>query len=353
MPDAARLHKDLRKAFSDGDSVTALRILGQARGLLSDVHGRKLRSVLESTMISQTVGKLRRCEKMAAEVRARAGELNAAWKASIKRGTIGRPVAVRRPVYKAAVYTFSGCVENHVGMEQLGEKRAPLTLADLQTMAQSFPASRLVSLGAGSEDAPTAHVLHIPRGVARWADPNRLFEELRDVGAGGGVDTKAVFRGKVLNKHARWNFNVTDDAQPPDYAAGKGTVHSFTDLGELSKVRAGLGRLGIERLGGLYAEANVYYADGCGIGYHGDSERHIAVGANMGQPRTILWQLYHRFAQVGAPVAVTLQHGDMYAMCGKAIGTDWKRSSVYTYRHRAGDAKWLAKSDKGVARKAR
>jgi hypothetical protein len=97
VPDADRLHKDLRKAFSDGDTVMALRILGQARGLLSDVHGRKLRSVLESTMISRTVGKLRRCEKMAAEVRARAGELNAAWKASIKRGTIDRPVAVRRP----------------------------------------------------------------------------------------------------------------------------------------------------------------------------------------------------------------------------------------------------------------
>ena len=63
----------------------ALRILGQARGLLSDVHGRKLRSVLESTMISRTVGKLRRCEKMAAEVRAKAGELTAAWKTSIKR----------------------------------------------------------------------------------------------------------------------------------------------------------------------------------------------------------------------------------------------------------------------------
>ena len=52
-------------------------------------------------------------------------------------------------------------------------------------------------------------------------------------------------------------------------------------------------------------------------------------------------------------MAVTLQHGDMYAMCGKAIGTDWKRSSIHTYRHRAGDAKWLAKSDKEVARKAR
>ena len=123
---------------------------------------------------------------------------------------------------------------------------------------------------------------------------------------------------------------------------------------ELSpQVRAGLGRLGIERLEGLYAEANVYYADGCGIGYHGDSERHIAIGANMGQPRTIMWQLYHRFEQVGAPVAVTLQHGDIYAMCGKAIGTDWKCSSIYTYRHRAGDEKWLAKSDKEVARKAR
>jgi hypothetical protein len=103
----------------------ALRILGQARGLLSDVHGRKLRCVLESTMISQTVGKLRRCEKMAAEVRAKAGELTAAWKASIKRGAIDRrPVAVRRPAHNAAaVYTLSGCVEDHVGVEQPQRQR--------------------------------------------------------------------------------------------------------------------------------------------------------------------------------------------------------------------------------------
>ena len=41
------------------------------------------------------------------------------------------------------------------------------------------------------------------------------------------LDKKAIFRGKVKNKNARWNLCYSDQEQEPDIENGKGTVIAF------------------------------------------------------------------------------------------------------------------------------
>ena len=100
-------------------------------------------------------------------------------------------------------------------------------------------------------------------------------------------------------------------------------------------------------------EANVYYSANTGIGYHGDAERNIVIGANLGDQRTIMWQEYHRFEPVGEPFRIKLEHGDMYLMNAKAAGSDWRKSTIHTFRHRAGDETYLIENDKVVRRMKR
>ena len=162
-----------------------------------------------------------------------------------------------------------------------------------------------------------------------------VIEEHRAVAA--TVDKKALFRGVVKNKNARWNLCFADYRQEPDYAAGRGRVIDFADLPRLSAVRAGIGRFFGAPYARLLAEGNYYYdVARTGIGFHGDAERRVVVALRLGAPIPLHFQWYFRHQPVGARVALQLRAGDMYAMSEKAVGTDWKRSSVYTLRHAAG-----------------
>ena len=100
-----------------------------------------------------------------------------------------------------------------------------------------------------------------------------------------------------------------------------------------------------KRLGNLFAEANIYYSDDTGIGFHGDTERKVVIGLNMGTSRTIEWQRFHRFLPVGPRFKETLRHGDMYFMTETGAGVNWKSSSQVTVRHRAGYPKWLSRDE--------
>ena len=40
-------------------------------------------------------------------------------------------------------------------------------------------------------------------------------------------------------------------------------------------------------------------------------------------------------------IELNLNHGDIYIMSEKAVGYDWKMSSIYTLRHAAGSKSFL------------
>ena len=132
--------------------------------------------------------------------------------------------------------------------------------------------------------------------------------------------------GKLLNKNARWNFNVADMEQKGDMSLKVMTLYTFDRFPALKTMRRRLSDIGdltgIERMKNLYAEANVYHKRGCGIGWYGDKERGIVIGWNLGESRYIHWNRYHRSKPCGKPFRIQLNHGDVYMMCNKAGGGD-------------------------------
>ncbi len=93
------------------------------------------------------------------------------------------------------------------------------------------------------------------------------------------VDKKAHMKGKVVNKHARWNLCYADASQQADYENKRGTIIDFKAVPQLANIRSRLGTLLGTKASKLFAELNYYYdTRKCGIGYHGDTERRIVIG---------------------------------------------------------------------------
>jgi len=158
--------------------------------------------------------------------------------------------------------------------------------------------------------------------------------------AGLDVDKQALMRGRVVNKHARWNVCFDSNPQKANIAAGQGTVVAFESVPCTLRMRNNLSRLH-PSLANIKAEYNDYYdVNKCGIGYHGDSERREVVAVRAGASMPIYFQWFHRSRPFGARLCIPLQGGDLYVMSEKAVGTDWKRSSQLTLRHATGCDKY-------------
>ena len=157
------------------------------------------------------------------------------------------------------------------------------------------------------------------------------------------VDKKALFRGAVKNKNARHNLCFDDRSQEPAYEEGRGRIVPFAALPALSGVRSALAYyFGAEKATNLLAEGNYYYdVARTGIGFHGDGERRLVIALRLGAAIPLHYQWFYRQAPHGKRIALRLEHGDMYAMSEKAVGTDWKRSVIPTLRHAAGAPLYL------------
>ncbi len=260
----------------------------------------------------------------------------------------------------AGTVTFGECAENHVGMQKLGAAAAQgLTLHDLVMAKDRFAdlggdckIIHLVSAG-GVEGAfeditpDPAYVLvvrrgvqlllrhagvHLPPGVDVLQVEHEAFE----------ADKKALMRGVVVNKRARWNLCFADEEQEPDYESGCGRVVAFRDVPFTKVLRDSLPLFFGEKARGLFAEGNYYYDIAkCGIGFHGDAERRIVIAARFGAAIPLHYQWFHRSVPIGKRIPIQVGPGDLYAMSSKAAGTDWKRRSIPTLRHAAGAEKYL------------
>ena len=91
----------------------------------------------------------------------------------------------------------------------------------------------------------------------------------------------------------------------------------------------------------LACEGNYYYdVSKCGIGFHGDGERKRVVGLRLGASIPLHFQWFTKSNPIGNRFIVQLNHGDLYIMSEKAVGTDWMLSSKITLRHAAGSSKY-------------
>jgi len=243
--------------------------------------------------------------------------------------------------------TFSSSVENHRGMEIIGNQNARgLTVEECIELSKRYPEySEIIRLNellpsTLSTDVKSnideAVVLIFRNGVEEvlGLDATELYKEQTKL----EYDSKMYAYGRVVNKHARHNLCFADFSQSSDFANKKGTIINFND--DKIKLTKYLRNAISEKIGGkctnLFAEGNRYYdLKKTYIGFHGDTERNLVLCVRLGSNFPIYFQWYHKNKEVNEPVKIDVNNGDIYIMSEKAVGTDWKCSSKYTLRHAA------------------
>ena len=241
--------------------------------------------------------------------------------------------------------TFGDKAENHAGMQCIGNSALfGYSKIDLIKMQNWFInknlKSEVIDLSYNNSESdiktPEAYLLIVKNGASAFCNTNDLFNELKNL----KWDSKAFMKGRVVNKHARHNLCFGDKYQSPDYENKKGTIIDINTLKNLKNIKNKLKDIHSKNKN-LVIEGNYYYdINKCGIGFHGDSERKKVIGIRVGATSPIVFKWYHNFQSISPEFRFELNHGDLYVMCSKAVGTDWKKSSIYTLRHSAGCDKY-------------
>ena len=268
-------------------------------------------------------------------------------KAELVRGKMVRGKSI-------GTFTFCECAENHAGMQQIGTRGkagSGYTVAELLEIQARFAAAGIeterVSLGGEGTAFPEAAVVVIRGGVNTLLASAEGAAALFDEHAALEHDTKALMRGRVVEKWARGNLCYAEAAQEPDYPTGKGRIVAYGTIPLTSRLREALPAWFGEKARELQCEGNYYYDPAqCGIGFHGDGERTRVIAARIGASMPLHFQWFHRFKPVGERVIIPLHDGDMYIMSEKAVGTDWKSSSILTLRHATGGAEYTTIKEK-------
>lgn len=245
--------------------------------------------------------------------------------------------------------TFSESVENHVGMEKIGEiSQTGFTLEDFKKIKTKLEVLEIkveiINLkNLEDPEVKPAYVLVARSAVnsilAQDSDTKIYNELLEHEWDSKYYDTR---RKKVLNKHARKNICIDEKEQKADYENKKGTVVAWKSLKNLKKFKKKLEK--ILEFKGLKAEGNLYSdPDKNGIGFHGDSERRKVIAIRLGKTESmpLHYQWYHKSKRIGERIIIPLNAGDLYIMSEKAVGTDWKCRSFPTLRHATGASKYI------------
>lgn len=240
--------------------------------------------------------------------------------------------------------TFGERAENHRGMQVLGTTvERGFLKADLLRAQKYFTSlnceCQLIDLNefnGGVFYDKNAFVLIAKCGVDALLDgydKDDLYTEQKNL----SPDTKALMYGRVVNKKARHNLCFDDVGQDANYEEGRGTVVAYESVPLLDSVRRTWGRVIGPKANNLKIEGNYYYdTTKCFIGYHGDTERKRVIAIRLGATFPLYYQWYHMGCTIGERLTLNLDHGDIYIMGEKAVGSDWKKKTQYTLRHAAG-----------------
>lgn len=259
--------------------------------------------------------------------------------------------------------TLGDQAENHAGMQKLGElvdAGQGFHLEDLQMMKSKLEeigcvckivalelCMNLHSIDTNNEMPEDAYVLIVKDGV------NRILRSCSDFGLYDMFDEhleldhdkKAWMKGKVVNKHARWNLCFDEVPQAPNYEEKKGRIVSYDEIPVTKMLMGQIPRYFGSKAENLKGEGNYYYDKlKCGIGFHGDSERRKVIGIRLGVGETppLHFQWFINSEPVGERIILNLNAGDMYVMSEKAVGQDWKKKKIYTLRHATGCKKFTS-----------
>ena len=259
--------------------------------------------------------------------------------------------------------TWCDAAENHIGMENIGEKSINgFNLKDLQFAKEKFEdkgfKSRLIKLNdyydldeiPEGKEPENAFILVVENGVICLLndenpdekDDNTIMDNFYKELTSFEWDRKYydTRRKKVLNKHARANVCFSEESQKADFENKKGSIIAFKDLKMTNLIRDKLPEFIGENAKNLKCEGNFYFNKSkCGIGFHGDAERKKVIGLRIGE-MILKFSWFYNCKPIGKPFNLELNDGDLYIMCEKATGNDWKKKSKVTLRHAAGCDKY-------------
>lgn len=149
---------------------------------------------------------------------------------------------------------------------------------------------------------------------------------------------------KTLHRRARHTIGFSDQDVYHSEDYRQCSVKSFSSIPHLSQFRNKLPyKLCSDKAIDLEAEGNLYYNSGCGIGFHGDSDRKIVICLSLGRSTTLRyqWLLPGSSEHPFDPVDINIRHGDVYIMSEKATGYDWRMRSRVRVVHAAGSDKYI------------
>lgn len=254
-----------------------------------------------------------------------------------------------------ATVTYSSVVENHVGMEKIGNpQKEGFTIKELKQAQKRFEESGIKCEYIDLDDAlPITYIgkadpaaILVARGALQdiLEKKGKTLLELQKELFELKWDDQAVMYGRQVTKRARHNLCFTDKDQKANLSEGKGTVVAFTHLPCVQIIREALPEFIGGKAKDLNAEGNFYFnSEKCGIGFHGDAERVIVIGAKVaekGVKMPLDYQWFHERKPIGDRVELSFDSGDLYVMSHKATGNDWKKRKVPTLRHAAGAKKY-------------
>ena len=244
---------------------------------------------------------------------------------------------------QAICLTFGEQSENHVGMKINGGGLANSGFSaneieeikkNLKVESEYYRLDEMVN----EEGLEPAAILIVRNGLQKLIgeNPEKMMEEQLS------FDWDKKYwdnrRGKVLNKHARYNVCFGEKSVEANFEQKQGTIIGFDRVPILKNLKESLGGFFGDKAKELEVEGNLYYnVKKCGIGFHGDSERKRVIACSLGATRPIHWQWYHQSKPIGRRLKFEIGSGDIYIMSEKASGFDWKRRSQKTLRHAAGE----------------
>jgi hypothetical protein len=236
--------------------------------------------------------------------------------------------------------TFGDVAENHAKMQKLGVMHEHgYSCEQLKGLGKSLTSQGLTTEWVDlTYDGHEAGVLVIRKGVQHILGDTKALREEHDA---LGPDKQAKMRGRVVNKHARWNLCFDHHDQAADFENGKGTVVAWDRIPLTNRLRLQIQEWTQDTE--LKGESNIYYDPSkCGIGYHGDGERKKVFAARFGEADKVplYFQWFQQSKPIGERIHIQLNDGDMYAMSEKAVGFDWLKKKAPTLRHAAGCDKY-------------
>lgn len=246
--------------------------------------------------------------------------------------------------------TFGDQAENHVGMQQIGQiADSGFDLDDLLESKKIFDdcgfVTELINLHnyVDQTNITPAYILIIRDGVDMiLGENNYCADDMLLEQSELEPDKQAKMYGRIVNKTARYNLCFSEISQEADYINGKGTIIAYDDVPILKFFREKLPEYFGTKSTNLQTEGNYYYdIENCGIGFHGDSERRRVIGVRLGETIPLHYQWFQNGNPIGTRIKLKINHGDIYVMSEKAVGTDWKRKITKTLRHAAGAKKFL------------